>query len=305
MVNDANEDLIHTAPDTRRALSIRVSEVSLRGRQFTRNKGGFAGLLVLVSFVLCAIMADFVAPYDPLESGDDLLAEPSLAHLMGTDAMGRDVFSRVVFGARISLMVGVIAVVISLLVGAPVGLIGGYLGGYADALVVMMIDIMLAFPGLLLALAIASVLGPSLRNVMVAVGISNIPTFARIARGTALVESEKDYVLAARVIGCGKVQVVIRHILPNAVAPLIVLTSLSIGWSILSAAALGFLGVGIQPPTPEWGTMANTGRVYLQRAAWLIAFPGLAITTVVVATNLVGDALRDALDPRLRGGVTF
>jgi len=282
------------------ATNRRVSEFSIIFRQFKRNRGAIIGLCMLVLFVLCGIFAEFLAPFDPLELGSDLLAEPSSKHLMGTDPMGRDMLSRILFGARISLTVGFIAVGIAILVGTTIGMIGGYFGGRADAIVVMFLDVMLAFPGLLLALTIAATLGPSLRNVMIAVGIGNVPTFARVIRSSALVEKEREYVIAAKVIGCGHGRIIVRHIFPNSIASLIVLATLNIGWAILSAASLSFLGLGAQPPTPEWGNMASTGREYLHRAPWLIGFPGLAIMITVLAANLLGDGLRDALDPRLR-----
>jgi len=258
------------------------------------------GLSLLVLIALSTIFADFLAPYDPLKVGREGLAVPSLKHLMGTDSVGRDMLSRILFGGRISLTVGFIAVGIAAMLGTTIGTVGGYFGGRVDAIVVMLLDVMLAFPGLLLALTIVATLGPGLRNLMIAVGIGNVPTFARVIRSTALVEKEKDYVLAARIIGCGHARIITRHVLPNAIAPLIVLATLNIGWAILSAASLGFLGLGAQPPTPEWGSMANTGRLYIQSAPWLIAFPGLAIMITVLAANLTGDGLRDALDPRLR-----
>ena len=282
------------------ATTRRVGESWIILLQFKRNRGAVIGLCVLVLLALCGIFAEFLAPYDPLELGLDMLAAPSTKHLMGTDPLGRDMLSRILFGTRISLAVGFIAVAISLVAGSTMGLIGGYFGRLIDAIVVILMDIMLAFPGLLLALAIAAMLGPSLRNVMIAVGIGNVPTFARVVRAVVLTEKEKEYVTAARITGCRDSRIIVRHILPNTVAPLMVLITLNIGWAIVWAASLGFLGLGAQPPAPEWGNMAATGRVYLHRAPWLIGFPGLAIMIVVLAANLVGDGLRDALDPRLR-----
>lgn len=296
-----NESAAHLKP---KALEIaagrRVTELSIVLRQFKRNRGAIVGLSLLALIALSAIFADFLAPYDPLKVGRESLAVPGIKHLMGTDPLGRDMFSRILFGGRISLTVGFIAVVLAAVLGTTIGTIGGYFGGRIDAIVVMLLDVMLAFPGLLLALTIVATLGPGLRNLMIAIGIGNVPTFARVIRSTALVEKEKDYVLAARLIGCGHARIITRHVLPNAMAPLIVLATLNIGWAMLSAASLGFLGLGAQPPTPEWGNMANTGRLYIQSAPWLIAFPGLAIMITVLATNLLGDGLRDALDPRLR-----
>jgi peptide/nickel transport system permease protein len=229
-----------------------------------------------------------------------ILEPPSRAHWMGTDQIGRDVFSRVVHGARISLSVGAIAVVIAATAGSTVGLVSGYAGGAVDAVTMRVIDVMLAFPGVLLALGIVTALGPSLQNVMIAVGISNVPFYARLVRSTVLVAREQLYVEAARVIGVPLPLLLTRHILPNVVAPIIVAASLSMGTSILAAAGLSFVGLGSQPPTPEWGRMLTDGRDYLGPAWWVSTFPGLAIMITVLSVNLLGDGLRDVLDPRSR-----
>lgn len=280
--------------------SAHASELLVVLRQLQRHRGGVIGFWVLVIFVLCTLLAPLLAPYDPLALSREFLAPPSADHLMGTDVSGRDVLSRVLYGGRVSLTVGFIAVGIAAAIGTAVGILGGYLGGTADAIVVMVVDVMMAFPGILLALVIVATLGPNLRNVMIAVGIGNVPTFARMARSVAIAEREKEYVMAARAIGCRRLRVAAIHVLPSVVSPLIVLSTISIGWAILGAASLGFLGLGVQPPTPEWGNMVNAGRLYLREAPWLMQFPGLAIMMVVLGANLLGDALRDALDPKLR-----
>ncbi len=269
-------------------------------RQLLRNRAAIVGALLIIGLILAAIFAPFVAPHDPIEQSIDSLAPPSWSHLMGTDLYGRDILSRIIFGTRVSLRVGVIAVGIGAINGVILGLIAGYYGGWLDLLEMRLIDIMLAFPGLLLALSIMTVLGPSLTNLMIAVGISSIPEYARLVRGCVLSAKENVYVDAARVTGCGSSRIMLRHILPNVVAPVIILATLGVGRAILLAAALSFLGLGAQPPTPEWGSMLSSGRDYLRRAWWVTTFPGLAIVIVVLAVNMLGDGLRDALDPRLR-----
>jgi peptide/nickel transport system permease protein len=270
-------------------------------RRIRKSKGSLVGAAVLVFLILVAIFAPVLAPFDPVRvSAGDFLAAPSSTHLFGTDQYGRDVFSRLVFGSRPSLTVGFISVGIASIFGVIIGLYAGYYGGFVDDLLMRLIDIMLAFPGILLAMAIVSILGPSLANLMVAVGISAIPSYARLTRGSVLAAREQVYVLAARSIGVPNRLILTRHILPNVVAPIIVAATLGIGTSILWAAALSFLGMGSQPPEPEWGRMLSEGRQYLRDQWWISTFPGLAIMITVLGVNLLGDGLRDALDPRLR-----
>lgn len=270
-------------------------------RQLRRNKGAIIGMVILGLLVLASIFAPFIAPYDPIElAGDKSLLAPSSAHLMGTDLMGRDIFSRIIFGGRISLRLGLISVGIAATCGSFVGLISGYRGGWLDNLIMRLVDILLAFPGILLALIILYVIGPGLNNAMIAVGISSIPRYARMVRGSTLSVKEQDFVDASRVIGCRDLRIMVRHILPNVVGPVIVLGTLGLASAVMSIAGLSFLGLGAEPPTPEWGVLLSEGRDYMRNAWWLSVFPGLAISTAVLSVNLFGDGLRDALDPRLR-----
>lgn len=271
-------------------------------RQLRRNRAAMLGLTTLGLLIAVALLAPLIAPYDPIKQSSDNLAPPSLTHWMGTDLVGRDIFSRVLHGARLSLLVGLISVGIGAISGVLLGLLAGYYGSWLDMLEMRLIDILLAFPGLLLALSIITVLGPSLTNLMIAVGISSIPEYARLVRGSVLATKENIYIDAAHVVGCQGRRVMFRHILPNVVASVIVLATLGVGRAILLGAALSFLGLGAQPPTPEWGAMLSSGRDYLRRAWWVTTFPGIAITITVLAVNMLGDGLRDALDPRLRIG---
>ena len=251
--------------------------------------------------ILIAVFAPLVAPYDPIEQSIyDALQPPSAAHWLGTDEVGRDILSRIIYGTRISLRVGLLAVGIGSAIGVTLGLIAGFYGKMADNLILRLMDIWLAFPGILLALAIIAVLGPSLFNVMIAVGLSAVPTYVRVTRSSVLSVREMEYVLGARAVGCPSRIIIWRHILPNVLPSLIVLTTLGIAGAILAAAALSFIGLGAQPPTPEWGAMLTVGRQFMRQAWWVTAFPGLAIMITVLGINLLGDGLRDALDPRLR-----
>lgn len=248
-----------------------------------------------------AVFAPAIAPYPPTKMDFRAVQQPpSAAHPFGTDDLGRDVLSRVAYGARISLQVGLIAVGIAAFVGTLMGLVAGFAGGWLDGFIMRTVDVMLAFPGILLALAVVAVLGPGLANMMIAVGVSAIPAYARTVRGTTLSVMELDYVTAAQALGAGRVRVALRYVLPNVSAPIIVLATIGIATSILSAAGLSYLGLGAQPPTPEWGSMLSDARAYLRTAWWMAVFPGLAIMIVVMAFNLLGDGLRDVLDPKSR-----
>jgi peptide/nickel transport system permease protein len=270
-------------------------------QRLTHNRSALIGGCVLLLIVVIAIVAPLVSPYDPIKTNQRLsLAPPSLDHFMGTDRFGRDIFSRVMWAGQTSLPIGIVSVVIGVLVGVSVGLLAGYYGGWIDAISMRVVDLLLAFPGILLALFIIAILGGSLTNLMVAVGISSIPQYVRITRGTVLSVKEREFVLAARVIGCRGPAVILRHILPNVLAPVIVLATLGMAAAIITGSALSFLGLGIKPPTPEWGNMLAEGREFLQRAPWVAFFPGAAIMLTVLSINLFGDGLRDVLDPRLR-----
>ncbi len=269
-------------------------------RRLARQRGAMLGAGILGVLALLALGAPWWSPRDPIRTAArEALRPPGPTHLLGTDQYGRDVASRVVYGARISLTVGLVSVSIAVLLGAPLGLVSGFYGGRLDTFVMRVMDVLLAFPGILLALAIVSVLTPGLMNVMIAVGLAAVPTYARLMRATALSAREFLYVEAARAMGGRDLFILVRYVLPNVVAPLIVTATLGLGTAILSAAALSFLGLGSQPPAPEWGRMLSEGRDYLREAWWISTFPGVAIMLTVLAMNLLGDGLRDVLDPRL------
>ena len=270
-------------------------------KAFRRNRPAMAGLIILATLVLMAVAAPLLTPYDPV--GQELgqaLERPSVAHPFGTDHLGRDILSRILHGARISLFIGVMGVALGLIVGVPLGLVSGYFGGWVDIIVQRIADVMLAFPAILLALSLVAVLGVGLQNVIIAVGISVVPIFMRLARGSVLSVREQTYVEAARALGGTDLRIIRSHVLPNSLAPLIVQATLSVGITSLIAAGLGFLGLGVQPPTPEWGSMLGEGRQYIFNASYMATFPGVAIAISVLAFNLVGDGLRDALDPHMR-----
>ena len=270
-------------------------------RQLRRNRGAIIGGGVLVFLVVVAITAPVIAPYDPIEmAAQDMLMPPGREHLFGTDNFGRDLFSRVIHGTRISLTVGFLSVGIGAVTGMVLGLLSGYSGGLADTLIMRVMDALLAFPGILLSLLIMVVLGSDLKNVMIAVGISSVPRYTRVVRASVLTAKETLYVEAARAIGCSSMVIMFRHILPNVFAPVVVLSTLGIAGAILLSAGLSYLGLGAQPPTPEWGLLLNSGRDYLAIAWWITTFPGIAIMVTVLAINMLGDGLRDALDPRLK-----
>ena len=268
-----------------------------------KHRGIIIGGTLLLFFVLVAIIGPHLTIHDPIHRvRGEQLKPPSREYPLGTDTQGRDILTRLIHGTSISLTVGLIAVGVGAVAGTVLGMVAGYAGGWVDHLIGRIIDIMLAFPGILLALLIILILGPGLENVMIAVGISRIPAFARLVRGSVLSTKETDYVVAARAAGAGDISIMFRHILPNVFAPLLVYATLGVGTAILAAASLGYLGLGAQPPTPEWGLMLSQSRDYIRYAPWTTTSPGVAIMLVVIAVNTMGDGLRDVLDPRLRGG---
>ncbi len=269
-------------------------------RKLRRRPGAMIGLIIILMFIVVAIAAPVLAPDNPNAISRDRRAAPTSQHLFGTDELGRDVFSRVIYGSRISMRVGLLAVGIALICGTLLGLTAAYSGGWLDGLIMRIMDVMLAFPGILLAIAIIAVLGPSLENVMIAIGIEAIPIYTRTARASTLSVKELEYVIGAQALGCRASRIVLRHILPNIVAPLIVLATVGVAGSILTAAGLSYRGLGAQPPTAEWGAMLSSSRSYLRDSWWMATFPGLAIVLVVLSLNLFGDGLRDILDPRSR-----
>ncbi len=272
-----------------------------------KNPGALIGFGLVALFVLVALLAPWLAPHSPREQNLSLLRDgccpgPSAEHLMGVDALGRDELSRIMFGARYSLLIGIVSVTVGLTIGLLLGAVAGYVGGIADTLIMRAMDIMLSIPGLLLAIGLVALLGPGIWQIMVAVGIVNVPVFTRLLRGSVLAQRENDFVLAARSVGVPKRQILFSHILPNAISPVIVQGTLALATAIIDVAGLGFLGLGPQDPaTPEWGTMLTDTVRYLQTAPHLAIFPGVAIVISVLGFNLIGDGLREALDPKLRG----
>lgn len=266
-----------------------------------QNKGATIGGIVFLLIVAAAIAAPRLAPDNPIRLDVSAsLTPPGPQHWLGTDQFGRDILSRIIYGARVSVAMGFAAVAISVAGGSVLGLLSGYYRGGVDMTISRVVDVMLAFPGILLALVIIAVLGPNLSSAMIAVGVSGMPVFIRVVRAATLSVREFQYVEAARVAGCGDLRIVFRHVLPNVSAPIIVLVTLGIPGAIIAGAALSFLGLGIRPPTPDWGAMLNDGRSFMSTAWWLSTFPGVAIVVMVMAINLFGDGLRDTLDPRLR-----
>lgn len=269
-------------------------------RRFKQNRGAVLGLGVILFMVLVALLAPLIAKHDPFSQDlRNTLAPPSAETWFGTDQFGRDLFSRVVHGARISLPVGLIAVGLAALIGIPFGLISAYYGGWVDVSVNRLVDILLAFPGMLMALAIMAILGPDLKNAVIAAGIFIVPDYVRVTRSSVLSVKEMEYVMSARAIGAQDLRIMSRHILPNTLLPLIVLATLQVGGTILFIAALSFLGLGAQPPTPEWGALLTVGRQYMREAWWIAVFPGLAIMITILGINMFGNGLRDALDPHM------
>lgn len=274
---------------------------------FSQNKGAVIGLYVFAIIAIIAIFAPVFAPHSPsLQNREALLMPPfwqdggQLTYLLGTDAVGRDVLSRLIYGARYSLFIGLVVVTLSVSVGVLIGLIAGFFRGWIDTAIMRVMDVILAFPSLLLALVLVAILGPGLMNAMIAIALILQPHFVRLTRAAVLSEREREYVISARVAGASRLRLMFVTILPNCLAPLIVQATLSFSSAILDAAALGFLGMGAQPPTPEWGTMLADAREFILRAWWVVTFPGLAILVTVLAINLMGDGLRDALDPKLK-----
>lgn len=276
-------------------------------KYFSENKGAVAGFFFILFAIIVAVFADYLAPHNPFEQYRDAILQPPswLANgdskfLLGTDDVGRDILSRLIYGARLSLFVGVIVVTISFAVGIILGLTSGYFGGYYEILIMRIMDIVLALPSLLLALAIVAILGPSLRNAILSIAIVVLPHYVRLTRAAVMAEKNKDYVTASKISGAGSLRMMFIVLLPNCMAPLIVQATLGFSTAILDAAALGFLGMGAQPPTPEWGAMLANALQFIQRAWWVVTFPGLAILLTVLAFNLAGDGLRDALDPKMK-----
>ncbi|PID62624.1 MAG: dipeptide ABC transporter permease DppC [Gammaproteobacteria bacterium] len=299
------------ALDARHAEAAAVLERPGRFREFwsyfSENRGAIFGLLVFVTFILIALFADVLAPHSPTAQNRAALLQPpfwqtggTTEYLLGTDALGRDLLSRLIHGARYSFFIGVIVVVLAASSGILIGLVAGFARGWVDTLIMRLMDIILAFPSLLLALVLVAILGPSLVNAMIAIAIVLQPHYVRLTRASVLSELPKDYVTSARVAGASRLRLMFITVLPNCLAPIIVQAALSFSTAILDAAALGFLGLGAQPPTPEWGTMLADSREFVLRAWWVVTFPGLAILINVVAINLMGDGLRDALDPKLK-----
>jgi peptide/nickel transport system permease protein len=272
-----------------------------------RNPGAIMGFILVAIFVICAVFAPWIAPYKPLDQDLTLLVNgippgPSSTHWFGVDTLGRDEFSRIIYGARLSLIVGVVSVAVGLTVGMIFGALAGYLGGVVDNVIMRVMDIILAIPGLLFAIGVVALLGPGLFNIMIAVGVTQVPIFARLLRGSILAQKEHDFVLAARSVGVRNRTILLSHIIPNAISPVIVQGTLALATAIIEVAALSFLGLGDQDPArPEWGAMLTNANTYLQSAPFLAIIPGIAIVISALGFNLIGDALREALDPKLRG----
>ena len=280
-------------------LPVRTSRPSTLARALRGNLIGVLGLTIVSLIGLVALGANVLAPHPPNDGVSRPLQAPDSAHVLGTDEFGRDVLSRIIHGSRISLYVGLVSTGIALLVGASIGLAAGFRGGLFDTLIMRMMDVIFAFPALVLAIGITGILGPSLTNAMIAIGIVYLPVFARVARGPTLSVVQNEYVLAARALGAGSIWIIWRHVLPNVAGSIIVQTTLSLSTAILAEGALSFLGLGTQPPDPSWGTMLSAGRKYMEVAPWVAFYPGAAIMVAVLAFNLAGDGLRDVLDPEL------
>ena len=300
--------------DSANTPGVKLSDAAIRRQMladfwfyFRQNRGAVVGMWVFLGLVIVAVFAQLIAPHDPTQQYRDALLVPPVWQtggradfLLGTDAVGRDMLSRLIFGAQYSLFIGIVVVAIALVGGIFVGLLAGFFGGWVDGVIMRVMDVILAFPSLLLALVLVAVLGPGLTNAMIAIAIVYQPHFARLTRAAVMGEKEREYVTAARVAGAGKLRLMFKTILPNCLAPLIVQATLSFSSAVLDSAALGFLGMGAQPPASEWGTMLAEAREFILRAWWVVTLPGLAILISVLAINLMGDGLRDALDPKLK-----
>ncbi|MBU8638178.1 MULTISPECIES: ABC transporter permease [Bacillus] len=294
---EAQKELEPPQPKEERSQSLILESMKL----FFQHKLAVIGSVIVFLFLILAIFAPLIAPFGINEQSlGERFSAPSAAHWFGTDDFGRDIFSRVVHGARISLWVGFFSVLGSVILGTLLGLIAGYGGRVLDAVISRLFDILLAFPSILLAIAIVSILGPSLQNALIAIAIINVPTFGRLVRSKVLSIKQEEYVLAAKAVGMSHRRIVLRHILPNSMVPVIVQATLAIGTAIIEAAALGFLGLGAQAPSPEWGKMLADARPYLVQAPWTLIFPGVAIMLTVLGFNLMGDGLRDTLDPKMK-----
>jgi peptide/nickel transport system permease protein len=294
-------DAVLPASETSATADAGESPAARALRRLLRRRGAIVGLIVLALFIAAAVLAPLIAPYDPnAQTWTAVRRAPSAAHWFGTDDVGRDVLTRVIYGARASLMAGLVSVGIALAIGVPLGIVSGYLGGFIDALLGRVTDAMLAIPFLILAIALAAFLGPSLRNAMIAIGITTTPILLRLTRGQVMAVKVEDYVEAARAVGNPRWRIAVFHILPNILPALLVQATLSIAAAIIAEAALSFLGLGQQPPAPSWGSMLNSAQRFLVNAPWMAVWPGLAIFLTVLSLNLLGDGLRDALDPHRR-----
>jgi dipeptide transport system permease protein len=303
----APTDDLSSADATAQALAAYPSPARAFWATFSASRGSVIALAVFLSLVFCAVFASWIAPYSPIEQYRDHMLTPpvwadggSSRFLLGTDEAGRDLLSRLIHGARVSLFIAFMSVLMSLLPGIALGLLAAFYGKYLSPLIMRLMDIMLALPGLLLAICIITILGPGLVNTMLAIAIGTLPSYVRLTRAAAMAEIHKEYVTASRVAGAGTLRLMFLTVLPNCLAPLIVNATLGFSSAILETAALGFLGLGVQQPIPEWGTMLSSARDYIQRAPWVVTMPGLAILVSVLSINLMGDGLRDALDPKLK-----
>ena len=270
-------------------------------RAIMKNKLAVAGAVLLLTMIVLAALSPIIAPYGFDEQNYEIARQtPSLQHLAGTDELGRDIFSRILYGGRVSLKIGIISVGIGLIFGGSLGVIAAYYGGVTETVIMRVIDVLMAIPSIILSISICAALGSGIVNTMIAVGISSIPTYARVFRSSVISEKSKEYIEAARAVGAGNARIILKHILPNSIAPVIVQASLGVAQAITTAASLSFIGLGIQPPNPEWGALLSSGRQYIRDFPHMVVYPGIAIMLTVLALNLIGDGLRDALDPRLK-----